>query len=95
MANNNLVTVDMLLDAVRQLKQYHDNSSNKTHTQEILTESDEWVIQHNLKTQYPSKVYVFDSDGHEIQFPNITYNTENLLTINFDVPIMGKVIVIA
>lgn len=56
--------------------------------------STQWVIQHNLKQQYPSHVYVFDEDENEIVLPTIEYKTENLLLISFDTPLTGSVKVI-
>ena len=56
--------------------------------------STQWVIQHNLKQQYPSHVYVFDEDGNEIVLPTIEYKTENLLIVNFDIPLTGSIKVI-
>lgn len=55
------------------------------------TISREWIITHSLNNQYPN-VKIFDINGNEI-FGDITYKTQNMLIINFDVQINGKAII--
>lgn len=62
--------------------------------EEEFQDLDVWSVQHNLNEQYPVKIYVFDDDGNEIVLPEIKYDSMNLLTITFDFPVSGKVIVI-
>ena len=88
-------TTTQVLNAVQKMKDYHDtHSSTKTYEEEINISSSVWSIQHNLGTQHPSKVYIFDADGNEVLFPEIVYDTINLMTVNFDLPIAGKIIII-
>ena len=62
--------------------------------EEEFQDLDVWSVQHNLNEQYPEKIYVFDDGGNEIVLPEIKYDSMNLLTITFDFPVSGKVIVI-
>ena len=64
---------------------------SKSYEEEITTPSKTWNITHGLKCQFPQKVYIFDDTDNEILFPEIEYKTENMLIVNFDVPICGTI----
>ena len=90
-ANGTITTEKKALSIVNDVSPLGDRYEETIGADKISTQ---WVIQHNLKQQYPSHVYVFDEDGNEIVLPTIEYKTENLLIVNFDIPLTGSIKVI-
>ena len=70
------------------------SNEKQIYEEEITTASTEWSIQHNLGEKNLTKVTIYDDEGNEIVLPDITYDTMNLLTVNFDVEVAGKIIII-
>ena len=70
------------------------SATKEIYEEEITTASNTWSIQHNLGEKNLTKVTIYDDEGNEIVLPDITYDTMNLLTVNFDVEVAGKIIII-
>ena len=70
------------------------SATKEIYEEEISIPNREWSIQHNLGEKNLTKVTIYDDEGNEIVLPDITYDTMNLLTVNFDAEVAGKIIIV-
>jgi hypothetical protein len=66
-----------------------------THTQSVANTT--WVVNHNLASRYLSVTPVYPNNVSMVgtyDFPNITYNNANALTLTFNSALTGNVVVV-